>query len=270
MTTHELLELASLDALGLLDEDERAAFERGFQMAPPSLQAQIRREQARLARAEALLPDVEPSASLRARVLACVREAIQTVGTTRSGRFVPPLLPSRGVSPLWRAAAVGSVAAAIVLGLTTLQIQTKVREINGLISANAQEADWVREFGPRFRNMIYDPSTTLVQFDRAADAARDSQDVAGQAVILVDGEGTGLFLSKDLPPSPNGYALVPVNEDGSLGRPILVIDSTAGTKFNDRIPNLEVALAGAKGMAVIAQSRTGLALDNAVLLSKKS
>lgn len=270
MTTHELLELASLDALGLLDDDERAEFERGFQAAPPALQAQIRREQARLARAEDLLPDIDAPASLRARVLARVRDAIQTVGARRGGRLIPMMLPSRGVSPIWRAAAIGSMAAAIVFGFATLRIRTEVVKINDLISANAQDAEWIREYGPRFRDLVDSPTTRLVQFDGSA-APQQGQGVPSRAVILVDGnDGSGLFLSRDLPPSANGYALVPVRDDGSLGAPILVIDSSRGQKFNDRIPNLDVAMAGATTMALVTQSRTGLALDNAVLLSKGS
>lgn len=268
MNTHELLELAALDALGLLDDDERADFERGFQAAPPALQAQIRREQARMARADGLLPEIDPPASLRARVLAVVRDAIQTVGSRRSGsRFIPALLPSRGVSPIWRAAAVGSMAAAIVFGFATLRIRTEVVNINNLISSNAQEAEWVREYGPRFRDLIDNPNTKLVQFNTSG--AANPALAKGRAVILVDSsDGSGLFLSRDLPPSANGYALVPLGSDGSLGQPILVIDANRGEKFNDRINNMAGAMAGATQFALIAQSRTGLDLANAVLIGK--
>jgi hypothetical protein len=263
MTTHELLELASLDALGLLDDDERADFERGFQAASPALQAQIRREQTRLARAEALLPDVEPAASLRARVLAAVREAIQTVGVRKGGRLVPTLLPSRGVSPIWRAAAIGSMAAAIIFGFATLRIRSEVTTINKLISANATEAEWVREYGARFSDMLDHPETRYVQFARAGGAS-------GRALIMVDTEGTGHFSTRDLAENVT-YALVPVLEDGSLGTPVTYLEAPpAGTKHMERIQNFELATAHAAQLALIPQSRTGLALSDAVLLTKGS
>ena len=63
MTTHELLELASLDALGLLDADERESFERAFRAAAPAVQAQIRREQLRAPRSAMNSPAVDPLAS---------------------------------------------------------------------------------------------------------------------------------------------------------------------------------------------------------------
>ncbi len=271
MTTHELLELASLDALGLLDEDERQAFERAFQAAPPALQAQIRREQARLARAESLLPDVEAPASLRARVLAAVREAIQTVGSGRrdaAARALPPLMPSRGVSPIWRAVAIGAAAAAMVFGFATLRIRTEVETINKLISANAQEAEWVREFGARFSDVFDHPSTRFVQFTAVAG---DGGGASSRALIMVDSEGAGMFCARDLPTNPYGkYALVPVLADGTLGQPVALFETPpGGTRHNERILNFEVATANAASLAVIPQSRNGaLSLDNAVMLSK--
>ena len=37
MNVQQLLEQAVLDAVGLLDDDEREAFERGFAAAPPAV-----------------------------------------------------------------------------------------------------------------------------------------------------------------------------------------------------------------------------------------
>ena len=44
MTLQELIELAILDAMGLLDEEERLAFEVAFRASAPAVQAQVRRE----------------------------------------------------------------------------------------------------------------------------------------------------------------------------------------------------------------------------------
>jgi len=50
MTLQEMIELAILDAMGLLDEEERLAFELAFRAAAPPVQAQVRREQTRPSR----------------------------------------------------------------------------------------------------------------------------------------------------------------------------------------------------------------------------
>ena len=57
MPREELLELASLDALGLLDEFDSAHFTRSFHAAPASVQDEIRRLQASIATDAALLSD---------------------------------------------------------------------------------------------------------------------------------------------------------------------------------------------------------------------
>ena len=85
MKTQELIELAVLDAMGLLDEAEREAFEAGFSSASPAVQAQVRREQTRLCLSEALLPDEEPPAGLRALVVEAVRKAMASVGGAGEG-----------------------------------------------------------------------------------------------------------------------------------------------------------------------------------------
>ena len=77
MPREELLELASLDALGLLDEFDSAHFTRSFHAAPASVQDEIRRLQASIATDDALLSDEEPAAGLRGRVLGAVQDAME-------------------------------------------------------------------------------------------------------------------------------------------------------------------------------------------------
>ena len=49
MTTGEMLELAAVDALGLLDDAEREAFDAAFRRAPSAVRELVRAEQARVA-----------------------------------------------------------------------------------------------------------------------------------------------------------------------------------------------------------------------------
>ncbi|MDI1290183.1 MAG: hypothetical protein PSX37_09595 [bacterium] len=90
MTIKELIENAHLDALGFLDAEEQVAFDAAFYAASPTVRAQIRDEQARWARMEASLPQVEPGPHLRELVLERIREAITSdqdrVGVTAGGQ----------------------------------------------------------------------------------------------------------------------------------------------------------------------------------------
>ena len=95
MTRQELLELAALDALGLLDRYEAALYTRSFHHASAPVQDEIVRLQAEIASDETLLPVDEPDGSLRERVLRKVAEAIEaeasefaplaTIGRRRRG-----------------------------------------------------------------------------------------------------------------------------------------------------------------------------------------
>lgn len=178
MTIQELLESAQLDALGLLDEQDREAFERAFDAAPAPLQTQLRREQARLCRVDALLPQVDLPESLWPRVRDAVRQAQLTAasdaqatmlsahagmathaGTDRTARPLP-MARAAGVSRLWRAASIGFATAAVVLGAAlvhlraTAERQTETSNENGVMNA------LVQGFGREFvQEMLTGPDT---------------------------------------------------------------------------------------------------------------
>ncbi len=130
MTIQELIENAQLDALGLLDEQEREAFDRAFRAAPPALQSQLRREQARLCEVETLLPPGEPSPGLFDRILAAVRAArgeepvqpVEHMGHERLARTLPMARVTR-VHRFWRAAAIGFATASMVVGGVFVYVQ---------------------------------------------------------------------------------------------------------------------------------------------------
>lgn len=90
----ELIELAHADAIGVLDDVDSARFERAFQLATPSVQAEVRALQQRIASSPLFLADEKPAASLRLKTLARVASAIEdqaaaaqpiaTIGTPRA------------------------------------------------------------------------------------------------------------------------------------------------------------------------------------------
>ncbi len=77
MTREELIELAPLDAFGLLDDYEAALFNRSFHHAPAAVQAEIRAIQAELAENTAFLSAEDPRALLRQKVLLRISEEVE-------------------------------------------------------------------------------------------------------------------------------------------------------------------------------------------------
>lgn len=250
MTTHELLELASLDALGLLDPQERESFESAFRAAPPSIQAQIRREQTRLARMDDLLPDVEPPLGLRARVLAAVREAVRAVSGGRShiaGSIIPALRPVQGVNRFWRAGAIGCAAATVVFGFYTLQLRNEYADIRQRIEGNDVADVMLKNFGAQFKDAIFDHNTRFVQFSPTASAqdsptAGGAKPFAGRAVLLLDPDTKkAQFFTTDLPTIDGDYELVARDESGHTTTIIIAIRATDSGISPQKITDLEPA-----------------------------
>lgn len=89
MTPAEMLELASLDALALLDEQDAALFERAFQASSPDQQREIREFQAQMVTDPALLSAEEPTELLRMRVLSHVLREVAHAPKQRRGELAP-------------------------------------------------------------------------------------------------------------------------------------------------------------------------------------
>lgn len=100
----DLRQFAALDAMGMLDEFDSAAFDRSFRAATPALQSELRELQARVAVDPAFLAqDDEPSADLKARTIARVMTAVDS-----HERALAPIAHIGRTSA--RAARAGSVA----------------------------------------------------------------------------------------------------------------------------------------------------------------
>ncbi|MFM9956518.1 MAG: hypothetical protein ACKVZJ_00440, partial [Phycisphaerales bacterium] len=156
LTTRDLLEYASLDALGLLDEVEREEFDRAFRAASPEVQAMIRREQTRAADIDAWLPRVEPPAGLKHRVVSAWREAVAAVASDFPPQpvgSIGPAMPQVNIGLrtgyIWRAACIGFATATLVLGgffISSLQLNNDLRT---QISQNTNNSH-LSKFGPGF------------------------------------------------------------------------------------------------------------------------
>lgn len=251
LTTKDLFELASLDALGILDEPERAAFESAFAAAAPGVQAQVRAQQSIMTEIDYLLPRVQPAPSLRERVINAVLAAMGAGKTHAAGRATPTLLPSRGVNRFWRAGAIGFAAAAIVLGVSTVQMQSRYGEIETALRVNATTEVFIRSFGARFEHALLDPKTQYVQFN-----ADQAESTAAGAVVLFNPETkTAQLYGKDLPQDIGAYRLVVLDAEGAEREAVLNFSPT-GSRFVGDIGKLD--LTGARTLAITTAAAPGM------------
>lgn len=229
MNTQELIELAVLDAMGLLDEQEREAFDGAFDRAAPAIQAQVRREQTRLCLSHDLLPDVEPPAGLRALVIESVRRAMAEPAARRhrhARALGIALVPARQVSPIWRAASVGFAAAALVLGVTFLHLRGRFDELAVAVESDRLLSEMQGAVGSQYVvALLSDPATITRDFVPAAPGAR------GQVRLWAHrmwGEGEEALLAMSNLPKVDGPFRVVDFTGGVLGQTIHEFNGQAG------------------------------------------
>lgn len=174
MNLQQLIELSVLDAMGLLDDVERGEFESAFRAAAPAVQAQVRREQTRLSVIESLLPDVAPPAGMRSVVLDAVRRQILADRVASDADapepFSLPMLRPAGVSRLWRAAAFGLAAAALVLAVAGLEVFNRYNDLVREVQRDGTVAALEGRFGPQYvRDVLFSRDTKRVVFSPAAE-----------------------------------------------------------------------------------------------------
>ncbi|GAB4555174.1 MAG: hypothetical protein Tsb0013_17920 [Phycisphaerales bacterium] len=222
MSTRELLELAALDAMGLLDEEERESFDTAFRAAAPELQARVRAEQARFANADHLLPPVEPPAGLRARVMAAVREAIASVKGDEPGVLASIGASTRTNTPMWRAACIGFATATAVLGVLYLTVAQQNRTMERMIAQDTI-TELIQDMGPRARQILMSPAVRPVAFTPSAPDVHTSV----TASLYFDAEtGEALLLCEGLPVANGTYTLTVRN--GKIARNLQSIVATGG------------------------------------------
>jgi hypothetical protein len=178
-TTADLLEAAVLDSMGMLDAPEADAYAAALRNAPEHIRAMVLDEQARLAVLEELLPDIDPPAELRARVIEAVRQEIAqtkpsparpTTVQHAAGRATPgapKLIRARRVHPAWRAAAVGFAVAVVALGAVQLQLQGSYQTFRSEASI-AQLIDTVGV--ANIRDTLLEPTMQRFYFQAEGDA----------------------------------------------------------------------------------------------------
>ncbi len=171
MTRQALLELAALDALGLLDRYEAALYTRSFHYASAPVQDEIVRLQAEIVSDESLLPEEEPDGSLRERVLRKVAEAIEreasefaplaTIGRRRHRPGESDRRLAFGASgQFWRDAAFVMAGAVVVLAYFSTEANRSSNEIARLAITNDTEQLAV-VLGPMGRHFVVGDSEKI-------------------------------------------------------------------------------------------------------------
>ncbi|HYE60998.1 MAG TPA: hypothetical protein VD997_03290 [Phycisphaerales bacterium] len=247
MTLQELLEHAHLDALGQLDEKEQAAFEAAFTVAPPAVQAQIRREQARFANMDHLLPQVEPPAYLRERVLNAVSAAMIAEGAGTDLN----LAPAKRVHTAWRASAIGLVTAVVVLGVAFVNVYTANQRMTHHFEDDAANSAFLQRFERTYMgDVLYSATSQRVLMTAA-------QGFSGKAVIWVDEKWNDSKMFCELPGlQGESYRLVVVDDNGAIERTITEI-AADGVHKSITLPKLTSGMRVALVSARINEPATG-------------
>ncbi|GJQ29205.1 MAG: hypothetical protein HBSAPP03_10890 [Phycisphaerae bacterium] len=229
MTIQQLLENAHLDALGMLDADEQAAFEVAFAAAPPGVKAQVRAEQARWAEAASFLPDVHPSPELRQKVLDAVALAMLETGPQRAEEPYA-LSASPRVARWWRTAAVGMTCAAALLGAAVLKVHSDFGTISRQVASGKVMDDvmGVRAGGKVLRDTLFSPDTNRIVFE--ATPAAHALGLTVEASVFVNKSWTGpQFYCTNLPEQRGRvYRLVVLNAAGAVSTVLRDLDAKAG------------------------------------------
>ncbi len=260
MSIRELLENAHMDALGLLDEQDRAAFDAAFRAAPPALRDQVRAEQARMARMESTLPRVTPDASLRDRVVMAVEHAI-TEQTLSGDAGVTDFRANRRLST-WRSGAIAMACAAVILGGAFVKVMVDNAEMSRMQGDNGTLTALLVGFGNGpMRDALFNPATQRAIFEPAIkDGALQSR---RQAVLFHNPDWATMRLFTQLP-APEGretYRLVILDDEGQIVQEVAEFSGTG------QLASLEVKATLAAGTHVaIATAVPGLRATAASIL----
>lgn len=260
MSTRELLELASLDAMGLLDDEEREGFDSAFRAAPPEVQARVRKEQARFANADHLLPPVDPPAGLRARVISAVRDAIAavrgeeqdvlaTIGTASSA--------IRNTAPMWRAACIGFATASLVLGVMYLTVAQQSSKTQSIIQQDGL-AQIIQDMGPRAQQILMSQRMRPVNFTPSAPDLHPSV----TASLLFDPDsGEALLLCEGLPVADGTYTLTVRN-----GQAVITMSEIIATGGFVPVHVEGLSEASINGMTIEGPARAGGANETILMV----
>ncbi len=239
LTRKDLLELAALDALGLLDEFDSAHYTRSFHDAPTAVQDEIKQRQAELAADRTLLPEEGPTPSLRQRVLDGVAEAVEQkddelaplaqIGQRYRAMVASGAEPFRQTStPFWRAAVFVLAAAVVVLAYFTTDAyrQGNLIAVAALTGNTANQLE--KMIGPTFKDFLFDANTRRIVFEPS------DRDTTFKAVVYVNDTNEVYLVTDGLPPSNGAEYTLLVSHAGGTTETVSTFESNGtltGARF---------------------------------------
>ncbi len=239
MNMIDLIELAVLDALGMLDAEESAEFDAAFRAAPPATQDRVLTEQARLANLERLLPEVSPSPDMRDRVITAIREAMLAQAIAKAAEAEDDddtlsLRQSRGVARTWRIGAIGAAAAAVALGVAFISSTLRYNELNDRFERNLALDGAINAYGAETMEMMLQPDLAkVVEFTPV-----DPESNVVVVLKYLEERHLGFVHCGHLPTVENTqYALVELNGNGQIG-PTIQQFSPSGRLTIQRLESL--------------------------------
>lgn len=236
MSTYELIEQAVLDALGILEPEERDRFETALAAAPEAVRSQVRDEQARLLDLGHLLPDEQPRPELRELVLSAVRAAMREEREPVAGRIGalaapagPTFRPARRVSRLWRAAAIVFGAATIAMVAATLELHQMYSKAGSTVVFDTL---YNRSGADALEGILFGPSERI-----SLTSVSDSTARAEAAVWLnPDADSAQLWVNRLKGAQGEQLRLVVLNDSGEIVREVANFVATG------EVQNLRVKL----------------------------
>jgi len=285
MNTHELIESTMLHALGLLDDSEREAFEAAFAAAPVSIQEKVRQEARRMADLGDLIPESEPASGLRTMVLSAVRAAMreeenevriaQSAPSPVVGKITPDSLPHNGqlvgaarttsqpklsssprVHRFWRYATAASIAALIVVSVTTFNMQQTFEQAQ----SRALVTNLYDTIGAQYlESTIFDANTQRV----ALTSSQSNTSAVAAVWANPDWKTARLFVKNLSNENAEPYRLVVLDAEGNIFREIATFSPNG--EFQDF--DVDVNLSTERSLAIYPTMSEDIMNAEPVLLS---
>jgi hypothetical protein len=252
---NQLIELAVLDAHGLLEPIETDLFNRSFHDAPASVQNEIIQLQLDFARDETLLPSDSPASELKTKVLRTVAMAADK----EAQRLAPlALIGARASSAkaqfghskqpyYWRIAALILFGVTVVLGIVAVDAQRRATSIAQVAMDLDATTTLSTIAGEEFKSFIDNPYCRVTRLERET----GSQD--GYLRVAVNERyGGGYILGLDL---VDGEEII-IQGTTATGELIELARFTANSSVVGRSFAIDKTIA--KGISVTAiDARTG-------------
>lgn len=240
MDRETLLELAGLDALGLLEPDEQREFNICLAKADATSLRLVREVQDSVADLGCLLPLETPDATLRDKVLDAVGrfvalEAQTSLATEPVGRITQytrrdwqQTTSRRGVWPGWRIAALVLFTVSAGLGWLAYDYRGSYQFQRTMVQRGQIEQLLRWELGRDLTDFVFRTDVIHAGLQPAATAPADF--VGQMAVFYISGDQRGILVWEDFPASASTYRLLAGPADSvDLSDYVVLHSFTGGT-----------------------------------------